>query len=94
MGVVKSIIKMSWSASFIGNPEKVVEALNKQSEGLTGNSKTEFDAALPNLIGLINQNFHSNPDYKPVLKIEANGHGNDGERNCSVKIERIYGVLV
>ena len=64
---------MSWSVSFIGTPEKVIEALEKESTRLTDQSKKEFDFALPHLIGLIALNY--GPGYFNAVKLEANGHG-------------------
>lgn len=94
MGFVKSNIIMSWSISFIGKPEKVVEALQKQSETLTGESKKEYDSALSHLIGLVNENFGT--PY-PV-KIAASGHGtvytDKSNRQLSVSLDVVYGLLV
>lgn len=93
MGVVKSSIKMSWSVQFIGKPEKVVEALQTQSNNLTGESKVEYDSALPHLIALVNENFGTG---YPV-KLSASGHGQTGEkptRQLTASIELIYGLLV
>ena len=47
---------MSWSINMIGTPEKLVEALKKHSETISGRSKEEFDAALPHMIALIEEN--------------------------------------
>lgn len=88
---------MSWSISLIGNPQKVIDALNEQSEKLTGQSKLEYDAALPSLRSLVAENF---APVQPVIKITANGHGYENgqadksTRNCSVSIETVYGLLV
>lgn len=38
---------MSWSVSFIGKPHAVREELAKTSLTLSGQSKTEYDAATP-----------------------------------------------
>lgn len=85
---------MSWSIQFIGKPEKVVEALLLQSEKMNGESKVEYDSALPHLVGLVNENF----GYDYVVKIVANGHGTAGgekpNRQLTASIELIYGLLV
>jgi hypothetical protein len=88
---------MSWSVQFIGKPEKVVEALNAQSETMktySGDSKAEFDAALPHLVALVNENFGTG---YPV-KLVASGHGVSGgdkpNRQLTVSLEVIYGLLV
>jgi hypothetical protein len=88
---------MSWSVNFIGKQEKVVSALEEHSTKLDGQSKVEYDSALPSLVALVKQNF--NKDQHVIVKITANGHGHvsNGEekyRTCSVSIENIYGVLV
>jgi len=85
---------MSWSISFIGKPEKVVEALTAQSAQLSGESKKEYDSALPHLVGLVNENFGT--PY-PV-KLAASGHGtiytDRSDRQLSASIEIVYGLLV
>lgn len=88
---------MSWSINLIGNPDNIVKALEAQSPKLTGNSKTEYDAALPHLVGLVQQNF--NKSAPPIIKLSANGHGysvNDEAQynNCNVSIESLGGMLV
>lgn len=83
---------MSWSICIIGKPENVAIALEKESEKLSGQSKVEFDAALPHFVALVKENFGENP---PMMKITANGHGHgDHYRNCTVSIELIYGTIV
>ena len=84
---------MSWSVNFIGKPGKVIEALQKQSDNLSGESKAEYDSALPHLVGLVAENFGN--DY--AIKIAAAGHGYTGEksqRQLTASIELIYGLLV
>jgi hypothetical protein len=92
-GRKKSTNKMSWSVQFIGKPEKVVEALQKQSTTMNGESKAEYDSALPHLTGLVKENF----GYDYMVNLTASGHGQTGEkptRQLTVKLELIYGVLV
>lgn len=48
---------MSWSISFIGKPENVAKALNEHSDKLDGQSKLEYINALPNIIGIVAENF-------------------------------------
>lgn len=85
---------MSWSVQFIGRPEKVIEALQTNSGKLSGESKVEYDSALPHLVGLVKENFGF--DY-PV-KITASGHGFSGgeksNRQLTASVEVIYGLLV
>jgi hypothetical protein len=84
---------MSWSIGFIGKPEKVIEALEAESGKMSGESKVEYDEALPHLIVLVKQNFGTN---YPV-KITASGHGQTGEkphRQLTASIELVYNLLV
>ena len=93
MGIVKSIHNMSWSVQFIGKPEKVIEALNAQSNTLSGESKAEYDNALPHLTALVGENFGLNL----AVKLSANGHGIAGgdkpSRQLTASLELIYGLL-
>lgn len=84
---------MSWSVFFIGTPEKVVNALEKHAEGHQGTTKEEYDAALPHLIGLINQNYNKDAD-NVIIKIDANGSGYANTRTCNVSISHMYGVIL
>lgn len=87
---------MSWSVSLIGKVDKVVEALQKQSTNLSGQSKEEYDQALPHLIALAEGNVQLDG---AVIRITGNGHAsiNGGVKtdgHLSVNIERVYGLLV
>jgi hypothetical protein len=91
---------MSWSVNYIGTPEKITAALNEQSTTLTGQSKIEFDAALPNLVGLLASNF-TPPGVAPQLvKLDASGSGSaqtDGtqtSRTCQVTLTPFYAKLL
>jgi hypothetical protein len=44
---------MSWSVGFIGKPEKIAEALNAEANKLSGQSKKEFERALPHMTALV-----------------------------------------
>lgn len=85
---------MSWSISFRGKPAEIAADLEKHSGSLTGQSKIEFDDALPHLVGLVKQTFENRPGREtPTLAITAHGSGSsDGdaqfERDCSVNIAR------
>lgn len=83
---------MSWSIVLIGKTENIVKALEEQSEKLSGGSKVEFDAALPHLVGLLNQNFTN--EGNPVMQLTANGHGYDTYRQCNVELKSLGGQLV
>lgn len=61
---------MSWSISFAGTPEEVVEKLEKESSALQGDSKEEYDAALPYLVGLVKLNYGT----KGQIRIDGFGH--------------------
>lgn len=87
---------MSWSISFMGAPAKVVEALEAHSEKLNGQSKVEYDSAVPHMVGLVKEIFG---EEGAIVKVAASGHGSavDGEqknRTISATVERIYGILV
>jgi hypothetical protein len=66
---------MSWSITIIGHPANVATALTAQSEKLDGQSKVEFDSALPHMVALVNENFNSEGLQQPVIKLAASGHG-------------------
>lgn len=90
---------MSWSIGFIGTPEKISAALTAHSEKLDGQSKIEYDAALPHLDALVASNY--NKSYPEMaIQITANGHAyNDGQgetsySNCNVSINALNGQLV
>jgi len=85
---------MSWSIQYVGTPDKLVDAMNKYSDSLSGQSKLEFDDALPHLKHLLLQNVGA---Y--VFRIVANGHaqfdsaGTKTSGYCAVNFEQI-GILV
>jgi hypothetical protein len=92
---------MSWSIMLIGKPENIVEALEKESDNFTGQSKIEYDDAKPHLIGLAKQNFGRGDSYvSPVIKMQASGSGyattanEQKQRSCSVIVEPMWGKLV
>jgi hypothetical protein len=101
---------MSWSVSFIGTPDKIAAALDAESAKQNGQSKIEFDSALPALKTLLGQNFNNEPTQgPPMLKLTASGSGwarttpamGDApaqeaqiQRGCEMKLERLHGVLV
>lgn len=82
---------MSWSVNYIGTPEKISEELEKNSSNLSGVSKQEYDDALPHLKALVNLNV--NKDYPIALKLDASGHGYDGNCQCQVSISNIGRIL-
>ncbi len=89
---------MSWSIALIGKPDNIVKALHEQSEKLNGQSKEEFDVALPNLENLVKQNYDSTGVL--VLSFVASGHaykttnGETSHSNCLVEIKHVPGRLV
>lgn len=97
---------MSWSVIFAGNPSRIMQALKDESGKLSGQSKVEFDAALPSLIELLGNNFaREDSGYNsPLVRLRASGSGvaktgADGEpqqmqRTCSVSIEPFYESLL
>lgn len=83
---------MSWSVNYLGTPDKITAALEKQSTTLSGPTKTEFDAALPHLVGLVAQN--ANAATAPVLKLDASGSSYSGYSSCSVSLQTLGGTLL
>lgn len=89
---------MSWSIQLFGKASKIAAALDAHSEKLTGESRVEYDAAKPHLIGIVQQNFTSN-ETEALLAVTASGHGtnfgNDKkDRVLAVKVERVYGEIL
>ena len=63
---------MSWSVQKIGKPEKVAAALDAYSEVLSGQSKQEYDEALPALKDRVKQVFDGlTPDGVPMSDYRA-----------------------
>lgn len=88
---------MSWSVNYIGTAQNIINALNEQSEKFTGQTKEEFDAALPHIRGLLAENYA--PEKPPLLKLDASGSGysvggEQKQRQCSVQIQQLWGALV
>ena len=83
---------MSWSFNVAGTPEGIIKAMDGESLRLTGESRIEFDAAKPHLIGLLRLNVAA---PTPAIRLTASGHAykqSDGTvsySNCSVRIEGI-----
>jgi len=86
---------MSWSVTIIGKPEKVVQQLADNSATLTGQSKTEYEEALPHLQALVS--LCIGPDL--LINLTASGHANfDAEgkktyRNVQVQLSQFYAKL-
>lgn len=89
---------MSWSINLIGSVDKLSSELDRLSrESYTGNSKEEYDTALPHLKALLAMNVDKK--NTKLVKLEASGHAEfrewNGKKevtysNCSVKIEPTY----
>jgi hypothetical protein len=87
---------MSWSIHLVGTPEGVRNALDAESERLSGDSKEEFDAAKPHLQALVALNLG---DVPPAIRIEASGHASrkDGKviyGTCRANVENLGARLV
>lgn len=81
---------MSWSNSWLGKVDGIKAAMDRYGEQLTGNSREEFEAAKPHLVGLLDQN----TSVGSVLHLDANGHAytnQEGQRiaQCSVTLKTI-----
>lgn len=91
---------MSWSVSMIGKPSNIAAALESVGDKLEGQSKVEFQEALPALVVLVQQNFAKGEGYvEPVLRLEASGSGyakgsEQVQRSLTVKLEPSYIALV
>ncbi|MDP1675705.1 MAG: hypothetical protein Q8L88_02475 [Bacteroidota bacterium] len=92
---------MSWSIGFIGKTVNVVAAMKSEVEKMSGQSKEEYEQALPHLVALTEQNFVSEGSgYKEaVIKINASGSGSTalGKQvtgQVSVQLERIWNEAV
>lgn len=87
---------MSYSVTFIGTPEKIVEALEEYSTKISGPSKEEYENALPSIVALVKLNKST---YPSLLKVGAYGHASSVEgkviqSTCGVIIESVNGTLV
>lgn len=90
---------MSWSISTPGTPEEVVTELDRVAGTYSGQSKLEFDEALPHLKGLVNQNFRNDDGTVRKLQLTANGSGSSQggkqlNRECSVTLKALSILLV
>jgi hypothetical protein len=74
---------MSFSVSYVGSVEGIKKNLAAQQEIMTGPSKTEFDAVLPALHILLDQNVGDH-----AIHLSANGHGNYDSHN-----QKTYGTV-
>lgn len=88
---------MSWSLVWVGTPDKIVEALDKESDRLTGMSKDEFDKVKPALVTLVQSNFDKT--VTPALELSANGHAytENGEpkySTCNVSLKNLGAALL
>jgi hypothetical protein len=90
---------MSWSVSLLGTADRIAETLETYGVNMLGQSKVEYEAAKPHLIGLVKQNFVSQ-GQATLLDLEASGSGSvDAEghvttRSCTVKMTPQYKKLV
>jgi len=87
---------MSWSITFIGKPENIAVALDERGTKMEGQSKIEFDDAVPHLKALVMQNFGNS---NQILRLVAGGSGYaaDGEqkqRSFYASIESFHGQAV
>jgi hypothetical protein len=95
---------MSWSISIVGRPHAVKKALEAQAEKLIGQSREEYERALPHLIALVGLNEPSNELSKDAVEVVASGHANirvggDGIKTvdysaAQVSIRRLGSMIV
>ena len=85
---------MSWSFSSKGKPDVVAKALEDYGATLSGQSKIEFDDALPHLAGLVKQTFENRAHREATtIALTASGSGSATgdqqlERSCTVNLYR------
>lgn len=77
---------MSFSVTFVGKPDAIKRKLAEESERLSGQSKTEFDAVRPALETILDQQVGNG-----AIRLNANGHATftDGVKtfgNCNVDV--------
>lgn len=80
---------MSFSIIVVGKPDAIKRKLTAESERLTGQSKEEFDAILPALHTVLDQNVNNG-----VVQVSANGHatftgGAKTSGQCSVEVKTL-----
>jgi hypothetical protein len=86
---------MSWSIALIGNPDAICKALDAQSEKMSGQSKQEFDEAIPAIKTLVSCNVNGQS-----VRVTRNGHasfdaaGTKIQGYTAVNIEPNYGLVV
>ena len=92
---------MSWSISFIGKPDNVALAIEGEATKMEGQSRLEYEDAVPHLAALVRQNFakEGTAYQAPCVRITASGHGTSRDleqvqRQLSVTIEANYTKLV
>lgn len=64
---------MSWSLNVVGTRDNIRAALKAESSRLTGQSKEEFDDALPHLDALLELNINT-ANLQQLYELEASGH--------------------
>ena len=84
---------MSFSVSCIGKPDAIKRQLAKESERLTGQSKTEFDAVKPALDTILDQQVENG-----LIQLHANGHatftgGFKTYGNCQIDVKPLGAQL-
>jgi hypothetical protein len=95
---------MSWTVAIVGRPHAIKKALEAQAGSLTGQSREEYERALPHLVALVTLNEPSNELSKDAVEIVASGHASirthgDGTKtvdysSCNVSIKRLGAMIV
>ena len=87
---------MSWSINLIGTPEKIVEALEAESERMTGPNKVEFDSVKDGIICIVKANHNSKE--QPALSVSAHGSAyqtqTDSYSSCAIEIKNLGKILI
>ena len=88
---------MSWSIYLVGTPDGIARELESHSDGLKGDSLTEYNEVKPHLLALVKMNVFGVSSQ--VLHLQASGsavtdaNGVKTYSNCNVSLNMIYGIL-
>jgi hypothetical protein len=80
---------MSWTISFSGTPEEVVTKLEEHASTYGGQSKEEYERALPHMVGLVKLNLSAHPTPIRIVGVGSSTTNPEGVPNdsyCRVSI--------
>jgi hypothetical protein len=83
-----------WSVDIAGSVADVCQRLKEYSDKLTGQVRTDYDAALHYLIGCVTQNERLPGEYGPtgvhLAAAGTSGESRQYHRSCAVVLEPLY----